>query len=261
MSAAIIIPSRYGSTRLPGKPLHLIAGRSMVERVWSLACAVPNAARVIVATDDERIADHVRAFGGEAVLTPPECENGTERTLAAVGTLADPPEIVVNLQGDAVLTPPWIMEALIAEMEADPAVALATPAVRMTRQAYEKLREAKANGEVGGTTVVFDRQRNALYFSKAIIPYVRNPIDPLPVFRHIGLYAYRFDALRRYVALGPSPLERIEGLEQLRALENGIPVRIVEVDYRGRTHWAVDSAEDLLRVEEIIGNEGELVLP
>ncbi len=257
MTVAVIIPARYGSTRLPGKPLHLVAGVSLIQRVWRLASAVPGAA-VHVATDDARIADHVRGFGGSAILTPADCRDGTERALAAAETLAQPPDVVVNLQGDAVLTPPWVIEA-VAGAFAAPEVRMATAATRMAAAAYEALVAAKAAGEVGGTTVTFDRAGNALYFSKAVIPFLRRPAEPLPVWRHIGLYGYRLDVLRRLVSLPPGPLEQVEQLEQLRALENGIPIRVVPVDYRGRTHWAVDSEADIRRAEAIIAAEGELV--
>lgn len=260
--ATIIIPARYGSTRFAGKPLEAIVGRTMIHRVWCIARSVSGIDDVFVATDDRRIAEHVRSFGGQALMTPADCANGTERVLRAAAALTPAPAIVVNLQGDAVLTPPWIIEALVREMRGDGAVEMATPAVRMDRRSYDALRATKQSGEVGGTTVTFDRQRNALYFSKSIIPFVR--IDgaddgAFPVYRHIGLYAYRLDTLQRYAALEPGPFERAEKLEQLRALEHGIRIRVVEVDYRGRTHWAVDSPEDLKKVEQIIRAEGELV--
>ncbi|RWO22465.1 MAG: 3-deoxy-manno-octulosonate cytidylyltransferase [Mesorhizobium sp.] len=261
---AIIIPARYGSTRFVGKPLAMITGRTMINRVWSLARAVSGVDEICIATDDERIAEHVRSFGGHVVITPKECTNGTERVLRAAEMLTKAPAVVVNLQGDAVLTPPWVIAALACEMRRDPTVEIATAAVRMDKRSCEALRTAKGHGEVGGTTVTFDRRGNALYFSKSVIPFVRtdgqdNDTDPLPVFRHIGLYAYGYETLRRYVSLEPGPLERSEKLEQLRALEHGIPIRVVEVDYSGRTHWAVDSPDDLRRVEAIIAEEGDLV--
>ncbi|MER8604871.1 3-deoxy-manno-octulosonate cytidylyltransferase [Mesorhizobium sp. M1233] len=261
---AIIIPARYGSSRFVGKPLAMITGRTMINRVWSLARAVSGVNEVCVATDDERIAEHVRSFGGDVVITPKECTNGTERVLRAAGMLATRPAVVVNLQGDAVLTPPWVIAALIDQMRRDPTVEIATAAVRMDKRSYEALRAAKGQGEVGGTTVTFDRRGNALYFSKSVIPFVRDDkqglgSDALPVFRHIGLYAHAYETLCRYVSLEPGPLEGSEKLEQLRALEHGIPVRVVEVDYGGRTHWAVDSPDDLKRVETIISEEGDLV--
>ncbi|RUV77478.1 3-deoxy-manno-octulosonate cytidylyltransferase [Mesorhizobium sp. M5C.F.Cr.IN.023.01.1.1] len=263
-SIAIIIPARYGSSRFPGKPLAMISGRTMINRVWALARAVSGVDEVCVATDDERIANHVRNFGGHVVLTGEECTNGTERVLRASEMLATTPSVVLNLQGDAVLTPPWVIAALIDEMRRDPTVEIATAAVRMDKRSYEALRKAKGQGEVGGTTVTFDRRGNALYFSKSVIPFVRNDglgddAGILPVFRHIGLYSYRYETLRRYVSCEPGPLEHSEKLEQLRALEYGIPIRVVEVDYGGRTHWAVDTWDDLKRVETIIREEGDLL--
>lgn len=263
-SVVIIIPSRYGSTRLKGKPLAMVAGKTLIQRVWTIADAVAGVAGVHVATDDERIADHVRGFGGQAIMTPATCENGTERVLAAARTLDPAPSIVVNFQGDAALTPPWVLQGLVDGMRRDPGVKMATAAVKLCWSRYQELLRSKAGGEVGGTTVTFDRAGNALYFSKSVIPFVRSDApqagtDAVPVYRHIGIYAYRFDTLRRYLTLEPGPLERAEKLEQLRALEHGIPVRVVEVDYQGRTHWAIDSPQDVVRVEDLIRSQGELV--
>jgi 3-deoxy-manno-octulosonate cytidylyltransferase (CMP-KDO synthetase) len=258
MRVLIVIPARFGSTRFPGKPLAPILGVPMIRRVHAIARAGAPDARVVVATDDERITDFVRGFGGEAVMTPDTIRNGTERAAVVDKQLGSDFGFVINLQGDAVLTPPWVISAVV-EAAADPAVEMATPAVRMSAQSFERLRNAKAGGEVGGTTVTFDCKHDALYFSKSIIPFVRTVTDPLPVWRHIGLYGYRSATLARLVALSPGPLEMAEQLEQLRALEHGIRIRIVPVDYRGRTHWGVDSPEDLRRCEEFILREGELV--
>ena len=258
MTVIAVIPARYGSTRFPGKPLHAIAGTPMVERVRRLAMAAPSIDQVIVATDDARIAEAVEGFGGQAVMTAAACRNGTERCFAAVKDFAAPGDVVVNLQGDAPLTPPWVIEAAASAMAEDPELNLATPATALTEDAYAKLASAKAAGEVGGTTVVFDRAMNALYFSKAIIPFRREDAG-VPVHKHIGLYAYRFAALETLVGLEPSPLERTESLEQLRALENGIAIRVVLTDYRGRTPWSVDSPRDAEIAAQIIAREGELV--
>ncbi len=261
----IVIPARWGSSRFPGKPLHPIAGVPMIERMWRIGKAVANADAVVVATDDERIKAHIEALGGVAVMTPPECANGTERVWAAVEVLGqmgwDVPEIVINLQGDAVLTPPWTIEAVITEMKARPEIPVGTIATRMNPASYEKLKEAKAAGEVSGTTVAVRLDGRALYFSKSLIPFVRKLKEgqAFPVLRHIGLYAYRTEALRRYLTLPATPLEQVEELEQLRFLEHGMDMQVVEVDYRGRTHWGVDSAADALRAEELIRLEGEVV--
>jgi len=259
MTVIAIIPARYGSTRFPGKPLHVIAGLPMVERVRRLALAAGSVDRVIVATDDTRILDAVNAAGGEAMMTPQTCRNGTERSFEAVKGFARPDDVIINLQGDAPLTPPWVIEAVAAEMAANPELAMATPAVALSDEAYARMADAKAAGEVGGTTVVFDRQMNALYFSKAVIPFQREKAAGTPVYKHIGLYAYRFSTLSRLVELEPSPLEKAESLEQLRALENAIPVRIVLTEYRGRTPWSVDSPRDAEIAAQIIAREGEIV--
>ena len=256
----IVIPARYGSSRLPGKPLAVIAGTTMIERVYRIATAAAaqcHRVSVVVATDDPRISDHVTAFGGQAVLTPVNCTNGSERTWAALTGLQLQPDIVVNLQGDAPLTPPWIVAALIEEMLTNHDIQIATPAVRLSELELDTLLKAKQKAAASGTFVTFDCNHNALYFSKSPIPFLRTRPAPLPVFRHIGLYAYRYAALKKYLSFAATPLETAEGLEQLRALENGMPIRVVEVDYRGRSTWSVDGPEDLKMVEEILRREGE----
>ena len=251
----IVIPARYASTRLPGKPLAPIAGRAMIERVWRIARAA--GCRTLVATDHEAIAAAVRAFGGEAVMTPPECRNGTERALAAIDALGLAPDVVVNLQGDAPITPPWVIGAMIEAMQA-PGAEIGTPAVRLTGEAARQFIARKKDTPASGTTVVMNRAGEALYFSKAVLPFSRTGA-PAEIFRHIGLYAYRLDALRRLIALPETPLEKSEQLEQLRALEHGMRIRVAVVDYRGRSHASVDSPEDVARVEAIIAREGELL--
>lgn len=258
MKSLIVIPARYGSSRLPGKPLALIAGVSLLQRVWRIASAVSHVDKVVVATDDERIVEHGESFGAHCVMTPPECRNGTERVHATLDALKISPEIVINLQGDAVLTPPWVIQGVVDALLKNRTVDIATPAVVLDNESYLKLKESKARGEVGGTTVVFDREYNALYFSKSLIPFRRGDVDT-PVYRHIGLYGYRADALSRYIQLPETPLERAEQIECLRALEYGMKIRVVPVDYRGRSHCSVDSESDIRRAEELIVREGELV--
>jgi 3-deoxy-manno-octulosonate cytidylyltransferase (CMP-KDO synthetase) len=258
MSAAILIPARYASSRFPGKPLHPVAGTPMLERVWRIAKSVPQAGRVLIATDDERILKAARAMDAEAVMTSPDCANGTERVHDAARRAAITEDIVLNLQGDALLTPPWVLEAMIDEMILDPLPDIVTPAVRLAGAALDEFLEQKKAAPASGTTVVFGRSRNALYFSKTVLPY-RRETGHADVYRHIGLYGYRKAALARYVQLAPTPLEQTEGLEQLRALENGMAVRIAIVDYRGRTHWSIDAPADVAIAERIIAREGELL--
>lgn len=260
MKTAIVIPARYGSTRLPGKPLALISGKSLLFRTWSIAKAVKKVDDVYIATDDARIQDHAISFGAKVLMTPESCENGTERAFAAINQCESIPDIILNLQGDAVLTPPWIIQPLLDTMLADPSIELATPANKINIEQYNKMLAAKTAGAVGGTMVVFDKNNDAMYFSKSMIPFVRDKnLENLPLYKHIGLYAYRYNTLKKYLNLKPTLLERIEGLEQLRALENGIKIKIVIVDYKNRTHWAVDSPEDITIVEKIISEEGELI--
>ena len=228
----IIIPARFASSRFPGKPLATLKGASGVERTlvewsWRAALKVPDVARVVVATDDARIAGEVERFGGMAVMTPADCANGTERCAAAVEALSGAPDVVVNFQGDAPLTPPAIVTAVIDRMRTEPTLAVATPAIACRDDTYRHLLADRAEGRVGGTTVVFDRQHRALYFSKNVIPFVPDNSDAAPVHLHLGIYAYRPDALAAYRASAPSALELVEGLEQLRFLDMGISVGTV----------------------------------
>lgn len=231
----------------------------MLERTWRIA-KQSLADRVVIATDDSRIEDHAKSFGAEVVRTSHDCSNGTERTFEAVSQLDNKADIIVNLQGDAVLTPPWILSDVIKAMKADPSVRIATPAVKISLAEYQDLAAQKAAGIVGGTLVVFNKHHDAMYFSKSPIPFLRTLPEghEPPLYRHIGLYAYTYPTLKEYLALPAGDLEKIEGLEQLRALENAIPIRVVLVDYKGRTHGSVDSPTDVPRVQEIIAAQGEL---
>jgi 3-deoxy-manno-octulosonate cytidylyltransferase (CMP-KDO synthetase) len=259
MSAAIIIPARYGSTRLPGKPMIPIAGTTMLERVWRIATAVRSCSRVVISTEDDRVAMHARSFGADVALTSKSCRNGTERTYETLAVANVQEEFVINFQGDAVLTPPWVLEALIDEFDNGAPFEIVTPAVALTSRALEQLRIHKRDAPSSGTTVTFDLQRNALYFSKQVIPYLRKA-EVVSVYRHIGIYGYAPRVLKRFVSVSPTPLEQAEGLEQLRALEHGMKVRIVVVDYKGRTHASVDAPEDVQAVEALIASEGELLV-
>lgn len=261
MDTIIVIPARYGSSRFPGKPLAPIMGRSLLERVWRIGKAVEGVSRVVVATDDARIVEHVISFGGEAVMTSETCTNGSERAYEAVQNLGSKADVIVNLQGDAVLMPPWVIGALVKAMKGDPSVRIATPAVRLNGEQYKSMSAMKGAGIVSGTTVTFAKNGDALYFSKGIIPFVRTApaSGEIPIFQHIGVYAYRADALKTYIDLPHGMFEEVEQLEQLRALENGMPIRVVQVSLHGRTMWSVDNPQDVARVEEIIRGEGELV--
>lgn len=255
----IVIPARYQSGRFPGKPLALIKGYSLIYRVWSIAKTIKGVDEVYIATDHVDIQTHALGFGAKVLMTK-NYTNGTERCFAALSLLPHKPDIILNLQGDAVLTPPWVMQALIDTMSSNSRLEITTLATLISRETYSLMQKVKSKGEVGGTMVVCDKDFNALYFSKSMIPYLRDTHMESPsLYRHIGLYAYRYLALEKYSLSPPTPLEKLEGLEQLRILENGKPIRVVLVDYKGRTHASIDSPEDVTRVEALIEAEGELV--
>jgi 3-deoxy-manno-octulosonate cytidylyltransferase (CMP-KDO synthetase) len=231
------IPARYGSTRLPGKPLLPIAGRPMIEHVYTRVARARGLDRVVVLTDDERIARAVEAFGGECEMTPADCASGTDR-IAWAARRWDA-AAVINVQGDEPLIDPEEISALAEHLAAhpeDPVVTLATPAT------------AEEMANPNAVKVVLARDGAALYFSRAGIPYPRHEGGFAPL-KHLGIYGYRREALLRLAELAPTPLERSESLEQLRALENGIRIRVLAVE---RASVGVDTAEDLARVERIL---------
>lgn len=226
--------------------------KPLIQRSWDAAMAVRGADRVVVATDDDRIAATVTGFGGEVVMTPASCENGTARCAAAIAELEETPEIVVNLQGDAPLTPPWFVEDLVTRLRAETEIEVATPVLPCDGAALAAFREDRRQDRVGGTTAVFDRHWRALYFSKEVIPFTAETYEPTgltPVWHHVGVYAYRPRALALYPTLKTGPLERLEGLEQLRFIENGHRILCVAVAGRGRKFWELNNPEDVVRVE------------
>jgi len=264
MSVLVVIPARYASTRYPGKPLVELRGpdgqaRSLIRRSWDAARAVPGIDRVAIATDDDRIADAARGFGAEVVMTSESCANGTERCAEALDRLGGGYDIVVNLQGDAPLTPPWFIEDLVHGLTRSPQAEVATPVLRTDGRTLASFREDRRAGRVGGTTAVFGADRTALYFSKEVIPYCPGdfgPDDDTPVYHHVGVYAYRPAALAAYRHWTPGPLEQLEGLEQLRFLERGTKVLCVEVAARGRRFWELNNPEDVARIEAILAEQG-----
>ena len=237
MNTVILIPARYQSSRYPGKPLVELKGatgetKTLIQRSVEAARRVPGVQGVFVTTDDERIADACRAFQVGVIMTSSECRNGTERCAEALATLHQP-DLVINFQGDALLTPPSFVTALIHHMMANPASIVATPAMRQRSSEVRALQAEEAQGRVGGTSVVTDDGGRALYFSKKLIPYLpEGALDGeySPVRLHIGVYAYRPHALATYALTPPTELEELEGLEQLRFLVAGIPIDVVEVE-------------------------------
>ena len=264
MSVLVAIPARFASTRYPGKPLVPVTGaggvsKTLIQRSWDAACAVQGVDRVVVATDDERIRTEAEAFGAEVVMTSSDCANGTERCAEAFDKLGGGFDIVVNLQGDAPLTPAWFIEELVAGLRADPMAEVATPVLRCDGLALNGFLDDRKAGRVGGTTAVFTRNHHAMYFSKEVVPYTSERYedgDETPVFHHVGVYAYRPSALGAYPRWEPGPLEQLEGLEQLRFMEHGHTVLCVEVEARGRQFWELNNPEDVPRIEAMLAEMG-----
>ena len=265
MKTLIAIPARHASTRYPGKPLVPLVGpdgsKTLIRRSWEAAMAVSGIDRVVVATDDGRIRDHAAGFGAEVVMTSSEARNGTERC-AEVAALLPGFDVIVNLQGDAPLTPPWFVEALVQGLAADPEAEVATPVLACDGRAVAGFLADRQAGRVGGTTAVFGAGGRALYFSKEVIPYTGQtfaPDAPTPVFHHVGVYAYRPAALAAYTGWSPGPLELLEGLEQLRFLEQGRPVLCVEVKAHGRSFWELNNPSDVEVIETMLQDMANVV--
>jgi 3-deoxy-manno-octulosonate cytidylyltransferase (CMP-KDO synthetase) len=257
MKTAIIIPARYASARFPGKPLAQIAGKTMLERVVETAQAAarhfPDAA-VFVTTEDQRIADHAAALGVPCIMTSADCPTGSDRVLEALQNSAQKFDFIINLQGDAPFTTPETITVLIHAFEKNPRLEVVTPVHQLTWEELDRLQTAKKTTPFSGTTVVIDPQGRALWFSKNIIPAMRHEKDLRknseisPIYQHIGLYGFRADILERFCALPQSPYEILEGLEQLRLLENGIHIQTVPAHVT-IIHSGIDSPEDLQRAE------------
>ena len=257
-TCVVVIPSRYASSRFPGKPLALIAGRPMIQRVYERAASADFVDRVLVATDDERIADTVRQFGGEAVMTSPDHPTGSDRIAEVIAGLEC--DIVVNVQGDEPCIAPEAIDAMVQPLRQEPAVEMSTLA-----QPIEDVAELLTPNV---TKVVVDLEDNALYFSRAPIPYARSdwpqapqvlaqggepPLIPPGCMRHYGLYAYRRELLLILAQLPPTRLEQVEQLEQLRALEHGYRIRVVRTTYES---IGVDVPADIDRVERWLSAQG-----
>jgi 3-deoxy-manno-octulosonate cytidylyltransferase (CMP-KDO synthetase) len=260
---AIIIPARYGSKRFPGKPLALLRDKEVLGHVIErarIAAKQFDHCTVLVATDDDRIAEYCRKESIDVVLTSADLATGTDRVLVAAESLTPRPDIILNLQGDA----PFVYEDMIAEvieaLHNNPQFDIATPVTQMTWARLDKLRNLKKATPFSGTTVIRATDGSAVWFSKSIIPALKSESkirkddnDLSPVFRHIGLYAFRYEALKKFAELPSSHYEDCEELEQLRALENGMNILTVAVDYKGRPAMTgIDSPEDLIRAEALL---------
>lgn len=257
MSVAIIIPARYASSRFPGKPLQELMGpdgaKPLIQHAWEAAQRVPNVDDVYVATDDAKIEVVAKDFGAQVIMTDPACRNGTERCAEAVSNANIKADIIVNLQGDAPLTPSWFVSSLIEKMQADQSISMATPVLKMDLKTLKQFKHDRSQGLVGGTTAVFDDKGRALYFSKEVIPYCDDKMmnsSLLPeLYHHVGVYAYRPSVLRDYLSWPVSKLEALEGLEQLRFLAQGCAVQCVKVESEGKKFWELNNPCDIELVE------------
>ncbi len=238
-TAVAVIPARFSSTRLPGKPLADIHGRPMIEHVHRRACEAKSVERVIVATDDLRVFEAVRAFGGEVVMTSPDHRTGSERVAEVAARLDS--ALIVNVQGDEPLLAPSMIDDAVAACRDDASVAMSTVRARILDPA-----EVASPAVV---KVVTDVRGRALYFTRAAVPFLRDPGTPATWYKHVGLYVYRREFLLAFAAMPPTPLELSESLEQLRALEHGHAIMTVESRHDA---LGVDTPDDLERVRRVL---------
>ena len=256
----IVIPARMASKRFPGKPLAQIAGVSMIRRTTKIAAQISEA-DFVVATDHADIVAHCKQHDLPVVITAPDLPSGSDRALAAAQHIRPDAEIILNLQGDAPFTDPSHIRAILERLQASSAD-IATPAVQLDWAALDQLREAKKTTPFSGTTVI-EKEGRAVWFSKTILPAIRKEAELRqsetlsPVLRHIGLYGYRRAALERFTTWPCSPYERLEGLEQLRALENGLHIEIVKVAPAQISSPGIDTPDDLARAEALIEKMGD----
>ena len=241
-----VIPARYHSSRLDGKALADIAGRPMIQHVWERCREAASLDRVILATDDARIATVARSFGAEAVMTDSAHQSGTDRIAEAVRAIDC--DVVVNIQGDEPMLDPLMIDEVVEPFRGEPGTRFATLGQLIDDE--DELTDPNV------VKVVRDRRGNALYFSRSLIPYLRASGEKeAPPLKHIGLYAYTKACLERFSSLDPTPLEKVERLEQLRALENGMPIRVVVTESR-RRGIGVDTPEDLESARRLIEQDG-----
>jgi len=264
MNIAIAIPARYESTRFPGKPLAMLGGKTMLNRVVDIARTVATqheGVSYFVATDDQRIVDHCIEIDAPWFMTPTSCPTGSDRVLAAIQQLEEWPDFVINIQGDAPFTPIGVVDALIAAFKHNPRAEVVTPVHQLSWDDLDRLRAAKLDTPFSGTTAVVGKDNQALWFSKSIIPAIRKEenlrtiCDFSPVHQHMGLYGYRVDILKKFCTLPIGIYEEMEGLEQLRMLENGIQIQAVHVDIQaGTIQSGIDTPEDLKRGEAFLAH-------
>lgn len=234
-----VIPSRYGSSRFEGKPLALVAGKPMIQRVYEQAEKSKAISKTIVATDDKRIFDAVKAFGGEAVMTSDKCRSGTDRVAQTADILnLDPDDIIINIQGDQPIFNPETLEEMIAPFENDPGIVMSTLAF--------KIQDKREITDPKDVKVTFDKNKFAMYFSRAQIPFPRDKDTNAEFYKHLGFYAYKKNFLNKLVNLPTGTCEHIEKLEQLRVLEYGFKIKVVVTQYDSPE---IDLPEDIKRIE------------
>jgi 3-deoxy-manno-octulosonate cytidylyltransferase (CMP-KDO synthetase) len=263
-SGLIVIPARYASQRLPGKPLEKIAGRSLLERVVAIArtaAILAGDCKVVVATDDRRIAGHAADLGVEYAMTSQDLPSGTDRACATAHMMVTPPAHIINLQGDAPFIPADVVAAMLDVLRNQMAPVV-TPVFQLSWQRLDQLRSHKVTAPFSGTTCIRATDGTALWFSKAILPTLRNEgklrSKPLsPVWQHMGIYGYSQEALTWFSAMPPSHYELLEGLEQLRFLEGGWDIHTLAVEAPAHLLSGIDTLQDLVKAEEAISRFGD----
>lgn len=265
MQTLIVIPARHGSTRFPAKPLHAIAGVTLLERVYRIAEAVATArsdVTAVIATDHADIEAHATNFGARALMTDPALPSGSDRALAAARMVETAPDFIVNLQGDAPFTPPEQISALI-DTAHETGAPVVTPVIQLSWEGLDQVRRQKSAQPFSGTTCVRGDDGRAFWFSKQLLPAIRKEAElraagaASPVFRHIGLYGYTLAALEQFTHWPVGRYESLEGLEQLRFLENGMAIQTVEVSETSLSMWGVDTPEDAAHAEALIAAHGD----
>ena len=236
-----IIPARWQSSRFPGKPLVEILGKSLIQRTYENAAQCKSLDSLVVATDDVRIFEHVQSFGAEVCMTSPACATGTDRSWEVIEASYPEADIIVNIQGDEPCLDPEVIELLVTQLQQNPDAAMTTPVSPIIDRHQALMPNV--------VKCVFDRNGRALYFSRSPIPFAQAPDQTPSYYRHIGVYCFRRDALKRYVMLKKTPLQECEDLEQLKMLENGLPIHVCMVDDQAA---GVDTLDDLKLVEKLL---------
>jgi len=260
----LVIPARYASSRLPGKPLCYLEGtknikKTLIERTWLLAQSLKITCKIVIATDDDRIENFSKDFGAEVIMTSEKCKNGTERVAEVVKKIDESFDIIVNLQGDALLTPTWFIEETIKNFSESHSEVV-TPIMKCDEVLFKNMKKNFRNGVTGGTTVAVNHLNQAMYFSKSLIPYINNheikSFRNINIFFHVGVYCYSQKVILKYPKLKKSFYEKTEGLEQLRFLYNDIRISCVKVKTKESEIWELNNKSDIPIIEKILKKRG-----